>query len=403
MIAATSMRVLALAAVLLASGCATQSNLAEQATKANLVFEDSGNRILLLNVLRAYTQRPMYFSSITKMTSPLGAGRVSVGASFGLGRDVINDILTLTPQYTPDVPSFDLQQWDQQKFYTGFTKTVPTPVFGNYLERGWPQRLILALFVREIVEETKDGTTLYWNYPERKEEFHAYTELLDRLTRDCTVRLKGAELTDFGPALSSDAVSKISELAAARKESLAIKKDPKTGLWQLKKGSASDELVLTPRHATATRVKGAACKAPAVAKFGALEQGLAKLTGEDKRYSLQLRSPEQIVYYLGELARAQLDGPYVGDGSQRGAPYIPGIRHGPANEPVPIFVVMRDEPAVPAAIAVTYDGHAYSVPASRLLAQGSLSTTVLSLLSELIGLQKEASETTPTTTIKLTP
>lgn len=421
----------AAAAAMLVSGCATKNNLVEQATKANLVFEDAGNRIMLLNAVRAYKHRPMYFSSITKMSSPLGAGRISGSASFGLGRDVVNDILTLTPQYTPDSPGFDMQPWDQQKFFLGFSKTVTPSLVSAYIERGWPQELMLALFVRQIIETVGDKQVAYWNYPEREADFRKFTGLIETLSRGCIAKLENvAPPMDIGLAVSGSS-AKLAELVAVAKEGLTlVETRAGSGQWRVRKAGDPDQqfrFVQQPQLASQANVEKCAATnlkvvespsispplASAAASAPASTAGAAEAKAADaailpadqskpakKVYTAQLRSPEQIVYYLGELIRAQLRGPYAGEGDDRGKKYVPTVGIGPKAKPTPIFVVVNDD-AAKAAVTASYDGERYSIPDDEKLSGRSMQ--VLSLVSELIGLQKEATELTPTTNIRFTP
>ena len=95
-----------------------------------------------------------------------------------------------------------------------------------------------------------------------------------------------------------------------------------------------------------------------------------------------LRSPEAVIYYLGELVRADLEG------DSEGVRYTPTTRINPLEGPaVPIFKVHAG--ALPEAfVSVAFDGAEYSV----VSLPGDRSSHSLTLVSQLVGLQKEASE-----------
>ena len=57
----------ALAGCLFLGGCATRSAMVGHAVDCNQAVEREQNRILLLNILRAKDQRPMYFTAISQL------------------------------------------------------------------------------------------------------------------------------------------------------------------------------------------------------------------------------------------------------------------------------------------------------------------------------------------------
>ena len=84
-----------------------------------------------------------------------------------------------------------------------------------------------------------------------------------------------------------------------------------------------------------------------------------------------LRSPEGVVYYLGELARAHLDG----------QPSFVGIARASRKEK---FFVLDEDPQ-DAIVSVSFDGVRYGIPRDS-----GRSMHCLSLLSQLISLYKSA-------------
>jgi hypothetical protein len=119
-----------------------------------------------------------------------------------------------------------------------------------------------------------------------------------------------------------------------------------------------------------------------------------KPNGGHDKHVIVLRSPEAVLTYLGELARAQLDGVH-GGGEKT---YVPTAWADDAHAE-PMFVMKTGEPAPgQAVVQVEYEGSTYYVPRD---ASAGRSMQSLSLLAQLIGLQKNAAELPTTTSVRV--
>ena len=364
------------------TGCATQVDIAEQAAKANRAVEDAHNQVLVLNVVRAYKQRPMYFTAIAKFSGPLGVISPSATLSIPFGGQASN-IYTLTPTFKADTPACDIAVLDTQEFMLGFMKPVAPSTIKYYLDQGWPAHFVLGLFIREI--RVPNNKKPYVNYPDEKAEFDRFQQELKRLVFDCNLKLVSgpAKTVAIGPMLSeSTAASNLSHLVAMQKEGLQLREIKTDGkqVYQLQK-SGSDVLVALDK------------KCEQIMIF-AMPDLVRQPTKED--YEMILRSPEAILYYLGELSRVQIDGRYDGDKK----PYVPKTWITKDKEE-PTFVLKKDAPRTDkeAVVAVVHEGETYFVP--RAAPGEGKSMHVLSLISQLIGLQKKASELPTTTTVRV--
>jgi hypothetical protein len=106
--------------------------------------------------------------------------------------------------------------------------------------------------------------------------------------------------------------------------------------------------------------------------------------GEHKLY---LRSPEAILYYLGELARVQVD--------EGEAPVMVNRKN--EKGPWPLFKVMRAparRTSTSSQLSVDYRGNTFAIPADQ--EEAGRSMQVIWLVSQLLALHKSAEEL-PTT------
>jgi hypothetical protein len=126
------------------------------------------------------------------------------------------------------------------------------------------------------------------------------------------------------------------------------------------------------------------------------KESLVRVESPDGLSSLttSFRSPEAMLYYLGELARVQ---------SRKVDSYVPKIAYRDADDgsanTVPLFVLNRGKSVGSEnAAAVEYDGDTYAIPAGD---EGGQSMHALSLVNQLIDLQKKATDLPTTNTVRI--
>ena len=149
--------------VFLLGGCSLSHDIARQAIDYNEAVETAANTLLLRNILRARDEMPMHFTTIPQIrgsvnlgigqpgaTIPLASG---LGSAFGLGIAAGSS------------PSFDVSALDTQEFTRGLLEPLEPQVFRYYLERGYPEELLLFLFLSSIEGERGGNTTRMANDP----------------------------------------------------------------------------------------------------------------------------------------------------------------------------------------------------------------------------------------------
>ena len=355
------------------AGCATQYQIAEQSTKANRAVEDAQNQVLLLNIVRAYKQRPTYLTAISKVAGPIGTATPSAALSLPFGVDAPR-AFSLSPTARADAPNFDVAVLDTHNFMRGFLQPVAPATVKVYLDQGWPAHFLLTLFIREI--RRPDGKAVR-NTPVKRAAFEEFSGDLRRLIDMCGLHIESRP-AKIGPPLDAAAVkANLGTLIAMQKDGMELRE------------VGGDEYQLQKPDGMPVFAVSRTCNMRlAVAGEG------GQRSGGEKEHVIVLRSPEAVLTYLGELARAQLDAP----GGERGTPYVPLAWAG-GDHAEPIFVLKTGEPASGAAVVqVEYEGATYYIPRDRA---GGRSMQALSLLAQLIGLQKNAAELPTTTSVRV--
>lgn len=205
-------------------GCASTRQIVEQGVKANLSVEDAHNQILLLNIVRAYERRPMHFTRFQNLKGPLGIGATTFTLPVPFGPDFTTQIYNFSAQYTPDRPSYDVQILDTQKFVLGITKPVSPRTMLYYLDQGWPQQMVLHLFVREIEVFDADGKRVkhFLNYPQNKDEFQKFQKALADMEGCEFIGDEDRRFESYGPVLATDEVRDLKKLVDVKTADLVL-------------------------------------------------------------------------------------------------------------------------------------------------------------------------------------
>ena len=407
--AARAFGLVALAAMVAGfAGCATQRDFSDQSTKANLSVEDAHNQILLLNVVRAMRGRPLYFTGFSSLKGPLGSISPTLGFNIPFGPDFKQNIYQFIPSLKPDVAQYDIAVYDRQEFVRGIAKPVTPANLQFYLDQGWPLDLLLHLFIREVEifkGERKIESRI--NYPPNRQQYESFLRWI-REIGSCELYLDvqyGMPI-NVGPQLPKTAAEDITKLIALKKEGFELapvlgsaadgKQEPVA--WQLRK---VQEIPVFKMKQTKD------CPQAGRSMFGVTELGatpvlgMARMEEDEERTVIYMRSPEGMVQYLGEVARAQLDGAIEPGGGLRPltVTLLLGPPHYPKPTPEPLFV-LRDLSGgfdSAGAVKVEYDGRTYGVPPEP----NGRSMHALALISSLIGLNRNSAEIPQSTTIRL--
>ena len=132
-------------------GCGVQSTvIRSQALSYDDVIEDTTDKLLLLNILRAKDKAPLHFDEIPSIHESIQATAM-VQASWPFGPRLANansgprNMLqpTLGVQVTP---TFEVDHLDTQDFVTGIASPIDPKFVKYWLDRGLDRRLVLLMF-----------------------------------------------------------------------------------------------------------------------------------------------------------------------------------------------------------------------------------------------------------------
>lgn len=133
----------------LLSGCTFQRELGEIAVDHNRMVADSADQVMLLNILRAQHRMPLHFSSVTTVNGDIS---MELGGSITpslVQRGADTTELGASGTFTTN-PSFTAAVLDNDKFQRGILKPIDTQVIAYLLDQGYPDDLIMALFIERI-------------------------------------------------------------------------------------------------------------------------------------------------------------------------------------------------------------------------------------------------------------
>ena len=362
------------------AGCVMlpKERIASSTTDYNLVVEKVQNEMLLLNIVRASKRRPMYFTGFNLLRGSLSynfqTGDISI--PFGKIGSGLDGAYSIAPSVSYSTsPSFDLMVWDTKEFTAGIMTPVTMDTVYYYLVKlGWPKEMLLHLLV-ERIELYSNGEKLdgYENDPENREKFEEFQAKLRDLSKCKFVGLERSE--PIGPKLQAGNIHDLQQLLEIHKAGLTLDSVIEgDNEWYQLSSKKTDYFY--------------SCSAENKSEGNTYRIADGKgqnLQRDDvqQEYRIFLRSPEGILYYLGEILRSEVD---------KG--YVPMIEVCESRPPVPLFVVKKssgnDSFSV---VTVDYEGSKYSIPGHLATDRDNgcsedRSMQVLTFVSQLIAGQK---------------
>lgn len=349
MIGAFRSRVLAAAAALALGACSFSRDIAEHSLEYNRAVERFESEMILLNIVRASKNYPMFFTRLSSITGNLeGSASGALVAPFGGdAADIFTSTLSLSGS---SKPSFTVQVLDSQEFYEGFLTPVTEEMLEQFLAAGWPGRIVYTLLVEraDIHVEGDDRACRIEGDPSRREYWVSFEALVELLNAGPRIRSGRGPTVSIGPPLPESIIRDADMLATLHGAGIRVEST----------GGGRVRLTREPRvfrfGSSGAAISPAAERALAAPVIPYCDQGyshrlrnwlVALREGRPTEVSMSvyLRSPQGIFYLLGELARASLD--------NGGAPVFETG-----------FALRRGEPPARAAISVAHEGAVYWVP-----------------------------------------
>ena len=278
-----------IAASLALLGCATPDRIADSVVTANLAQEVAGNRMLLLNIVRASLYRPLYFSKANSIHLPisgplskaelalgLGPGQSGRARSASVGLDGAGDI--------------DVGPVDSKEFIEGLVTPMSPEWLVYFASRSLsppdktnPTKTLLTLFLDSIG-------------PNRSLS-EAWKSEVERLSK-CTFSLAADQKPVGADFNGTDSAISLS-LVDAQKEGFKLSRGANPGTFRME----SSESILQsacdgdePKSISISRPTNGQ-----IAPIRRLSASPAKFA--TPATSMTLRSPEQMIAFLGAAKR----------------------------------------------------------------------------------------------------
>ena len=149
-------------------GCAFAPQLQRVATDQDQMIANAEDELMLRNIVRARERFPLHFLTIVEvngdaqlsMSGSVGAGfpEDSLSRSFGpsgalTGSTAGRGVTAITPNLSAGVtsrPSFRAAVLATEKFQRGIQTPVSPATIAYYIDAGWPDELIMALFIERL-------------------------------------------------------------------------------------------------------------------------------------------------------------------------------------------------------------------------------------------------------------
>lgn len=456
-------RIMGLCCALLLSGCAFPTHVQRFGVEYNEALASMANEQTMLNILRASKGMPTHFTSVSRFTGTLsmkatgsmngqlrGSGitrsettgsslstATTAGTSLApTGLTTNNSVLT-TPAssssivngiaegvdvYTPQIggelnsgTAFDVQVFDQQKFYQGILSAVPFSTVEMLINQGFEADLVANLLIARIDLYREDPTVKDKKIGEAIASIR--NDASDRARFQAIIDCNALDVADMrGSATKIAPISRLDLSTAAGKdritlEQLALFDGEKFGLsdpegisadgktdatvYVVKPGAKSRVPKLVMRSCNGVPQPASALSTPAdyqaeaeylgdsYAMVGTNVNGVFEKQRTKVVVELVFRSPEAVLRAVGEMVRHQ------------GLPATPTLAvcadgttncAGAQKMRVPLFQLAqkRDRSAL---LAVRFMDQDYSIPES-----GFRSMQIVTIIQQLINLQKESSE-----------
>ncbi|MES1197634.1 MAG: hypothetical protein ABUL55_03305 [Pseudomonadota bacterium] len=379
---------------LLLGGCVPQSfytrplPLDAQADQFNTVTAQSERLMILRNVMRARDRTSMVFTRIDSFQGSMSRSLEST-ASAGLAEGPHND--SLAPGVTVSgeaSPNFNITVLNDQKFHRAIESSIDLGIYKSLLEDGWRPQLLHTLFIERIVI----GNETYNNDPSNPEQFQRFQTWL--LAHPSLQVCSGSDVEDFGPPLGANTLSDLQGLAALAGQGLEVRAEGNH--WQLGRTQQNVWLAFNcddPNSALESvgrQLGQSTADNPTPTGQYVTSSANGQSLGEGKANRIYVRSIEGVLFYLGEIVRAE----------HRAANDDDPLRIQIDNSNQPLFVIHRASAGHASGMVFRHeDGQTYYVPYPDFAARGDAhdrTHQVVTLLLQLIGVLQER-EAVPTT------
>ncbi|MCB1244231.1 MAG: hypothetical protein AB7I98_20970 [Verrucomicrobiales bacterium] len=310
----------------------TRATLTTQAMAFNKTVGDHRVQQLFLNVIRAAHYEPMAITSVSSLQT---TNKREIGVndfSWKMGPLSVGPFGAALGGSASNTPTMTLNILDEDpKFTSGFMRPVSPGVIKYFLAEGWNEEFLAFLLIERI--EGLQGTSSIWVNDPRKAQSPEFISFRDGIEE----------------MVGHLGTIKVSEGNSGTKVTKKKQVEGNVETWIETTEEAS------PPSSWEMKIEG----------------------GEPASAKLVLRSPQGILYYLGELARIQIESGSDAD--------IPEIHHSHprGTEPGEKLFLVRKGPGRRGEVSVAHRGRTYHIPDSP----PNRSMVALSFVQQLVNLQ----------------
>lgn len=346
---------MAIALTLGLGGCSHGIQIAEHADDYNVSVETAENRMFLRNIIRAAKRRPMYFTRITTISSSLRSS-ATLNPQLRVGADSATENfsngLSLSTSSSPNVTYQVLQD---KNFYNGILNADTQGLLDVFIAQGWPHDILLNVFVENAVvyqeptakNPTRTRLCVLRNNPDSFDDISGFSIFVGLAKNNLEAGSKPGKPKTFGPTLSGGTISNAESLKNLKetgfplvevaKDTYRLQKNRSSKVYKLRFEVKEQELnklttdyVPAPIEEPVRLCPGEALQKviqPRLEAEAAELESTGRLTqDDDPRVTLSaditLRSAQSMLYYLGQLARVDIN---------PADPYFNNVRDLPVN------------------------------------------------------------------------
>ncbi len=388
----------------LTSGCVSmRPTMTNFSIDYNRVIADTRNRMILLNIVRSAYREPTYYTAFSQIEGSLNMQASVSGQIANLaGGDATAFTPTVSGTFT-NAPTFTIVPLNSEEFAKGMLQPIDADTIRLFLSQGWRQQFLAPLLVQKVeciyddrvVAEINNEPASSGGQVQPKDfaairfysgKAEANTEY--RLTVESSEVLKqitGGALDKFdlklGPVPADQTLAAVTISAQGGPQLAALVPDPFRNECRARFKAAVDK-----QPELARRVALSAIDVASLAVRERVSAGGGGAASGPRQIALNVvfRSPDGIVYFLGERLRAKLES---------------GTRAAGADGDT-LFDVERNASG-PVAVAVAHRGQRWSIPALEIephsqpgliRAPVDRSLEVMALLNQLISVQTSLKE-----------
>lgn len=409
--------VLVLGLVFFCTGCANYRDVTISMARAavedyNAMQADAENRMFLTNVLRAKDRLPRHFTTIGSGSVQQAAGlSVAPGVGLAFADSGVSRQFSLGGSLLT-TPRVELSTLSTQGFLTGYITPVTNQTLAYFFNQGFERGLVLHLFVGSFSICSVDKGQArkcesFVNDPFEKESYNSFNNLVRDLVRSNVALTRRTEQQVLGPLMSREEAfktfaAKLAEPGSKLELDEGCLKETSSesaaaaSCWRLtaEKSAVSLEFDCAKGGTTVHLKQFCGSQEKAVASRAELIPATTRSDSDKSETTLEvtIRSPEALIYYLGQVARCK-----AGAGTSAATECIVAEYPRQAGGADYVIFDLGTPDCTEGAVGV---GVQYAEKSWNLCGGGENSSlTTLTIAQLALGLQKDARELALTTPI----